>query len=214
MKSAVLALGLACLAGGANAAIIFDLGSVTGDLGTSHTYTSGAYEIIATGYGRDNATTAPKIDLWGKNDGGDEIGLGLKDDPTGDHEIHYGSGFVQLDVSHLFGHVSPKLTTFSTGSTTNGEEWAVYGSNTAGHYSGKPLEVGTTETVKPLPDLGLFKYYDFVEVSHPKNQGDNFLIDTVTTGVPEPASWAMMLMGFFGLGGALRSRRAGAQAAA
>lgn len=29
-----------------------------------------------------------------------------------------------------------------------------------------------------------------------------------TGGVPEPATWAMMIMGFFGLGGVLRSRRA------
>ena len=28
-----------------------------------------------------------------------------------------------------------------------------------------------------------------------------------TTGVPEPASWATMLVGFFGLGGMIRSRR-------
>ncbi|HEY2357687.1 MAG TPA: PEPxxWA-CTERM sorting domain-containing protein, partial [Phenylobacterium sp.] len=26
-------------------------------------------------------------------------------------------------------------------------------------------------------------------------------------GVPEPASWAMMILGFFGLGSALRARR-------
>lgn len=26
-------------------------------------------------------------------------------------------------------------------------------------------------------------------------------------GIPEPASWALMLCGFFGLGGALRARR-------
>jgi hypothetical protein len=32
-------------------------------------------------------------------------------------------------------------------------------------------------------------------------------------GVPEPASWAMMLIGFGGLGGALRSRRRAASAA-
>jgi hypothetical protein len=30
---------------------------------------------------------------------------------------------------------------------------------------------------------------------------------TTTGGVPEPASWAMMLLGFFGMGGVVRSRR-------
>lgn len=37
---------------------------------------------------------------------------------------------------------------------------------------------------------------------------------TVPGGVPEPATWAMMILGFFGLGGALRSRRKGAGLAA
>ena len=34
---------------------------------------------------------------------------------------------------------------------------------------------------------------------------DNF---AVTTGVPEPATWAMTILGFFGLGGMIRRRRA------
>ena len=38
---------------------------------------------------------------------------------------------------------------------------------------------------------------------------ENIVIDGVAPGgaVPEPATWAMMLMGFFGLGAALRGRR-------
>ena len=36
---------------------------------------------------------------------------------------------------------------------------------------------------------------------------DNFSIDTVPGGVPEPASWALMLIGFGGLGATLRARR-------
>jgi hypothetical protein len=43
--------------------------------------------------------------------------------------------------------------------------------------------------------------------------GDYFAADdldvTVTPGVPEPATWALMLMGFGGLGALLRRRRAG-----
>jgi hypothetical protein len=203
VKQALFILAFALLAGRANATITFNLGSAAGDLTSSHTYTAGGLSIIATGYDSHGALT----DLWGKNDSGDEVGLGLKNDPTGDHEIHYQSGFVQLDVSDLLGHVSPKLTKFTTNSTTEGEEWAVYGSNTAGKYSGKPLLTGTSETIKPLPDLGMFKYYDFVEINHTAGTGDNFLIHTVTTGVPEPSTWAIMLMGFFGLGAAVRARR-------
>lgn len=39
-------------------------------------------------------------------------------------------------------------------------------------------------------------------------QFDNFNVATVTAGVPEPATWAMMLIGFTGLGYAARRRGA------
>ncbi|MFI4966277.1 MAG: PEPxxWA-CTERM sorting domain-containing protein [Caulobacterales bacterium] len=40
----------------------------------------------------------------------------------------------------------------------------------------------------------------------PSNQQGN-LLDNVSLATPEPATWAMMLMGFGGIGGLLRSRR-------
>ncbi|MBX3482963.1 PEPxxWA-CTERM sorting domain-containing protein [Phenylobacterium sp.] len=36
---------------------------------------------------------------------------------------------------------------------------------------------------------------------------DNITYDTLTTGVPEPATWAMMILGFGGVGATLRQRR-------
>ena len=47
----------------------------------------------------------------------------------------------------------------------------------------------------------------FTEMGPSDQQGN--LLDNVnlTTGVPEPASWAMMIMGLFGVGAVLRSRR-------
>jgi len=36
---------------------------------------------------------------------------------------------------------------------------------------------------------------------------DNVTYDAAPAGVPEPVSWAMMLVGFFGLGAGLRARR-------
>ena len=36
---------------------------------------------------------------------------------------------------------------------------------------------------------------------------DNVALNTITAAVPEPATWAMMIGGFFGLGAALRQRR-------
>ena len=222
MKRVLLAIASTAIATGAIAtsanatSLLYNFGSVTGDLTSTHTYISDGLKIIATGY---DASKTPKLtDLWGKSAGKDEIGLGLQNDPQ--HEIAFGKGFVQLNVSALFGKVNPNTVSFLTNSATNGEEWGVFGSNTAGSYSTlNMVREGMVETATTLPGatFGKFKYYDFVEVSDPKNQGDNFLINslTATTAVPEPATWAMMLAGFAGMGAALRrSRRTAATATA
>ena len=209
--------------GAANAStILFNLGSKTGQLPTTETYMASGLDIIASGFATSTSrgkTTYTLQDLWGKNDAGDEIGLGLKNDTTGDHEIQYGKGFVQIDVSDLLLKVNKvESVTFETDSTTNGEEWGVYGTNTASTLVGATeVAHGTTETAQLLPDLGVYKYYDYVELSGSPST-NNFLIHEFTVqtiGTPEPATWAMMLMGFGGLGAALRmSRRRQAAAAA
>lgn len=209
IASAALAMAGAAKAG----PVTFVFGPPAGNLTNTHTYTDGGsgLSIVAKGFDGVGGTA----DLYGKNDGGDEIGLGLANDPTGDHEIHNGSGFVQLDVTDLLGKVDPLATFFSTGSTSDGEEWAVYGSNTSGSHGLVALLTGTNEASHLLPSLGTYDYYDFVEANHTDGTGDNFLIHGLTSreiehgGVPEPATWAMMLMGFGGLGAALRRRRNG-----
>jgi hypothetical protein len=217
---AALATAALCVGTGANAAVIFNMDSPTGTLGTSQSYTSSGLTVTASGFNQFNSA----IDLYGKNNGGDETGLGLSNDSTGEHEIEFDHGYVQLNVSALFGHVSS--LGFLTGSTTDGEEWAVYGSNTSGvcgsGYSistgacGTALIKGTTEdqsTNVSLPDFGTFKYYDFVEISHVNAWGqtdnnDNILLSSLTAGpIPEPATWAMFLVGFGGVGFMMRGAR-------
>ena len=195
---ALLAVGASSAA---NAATTIGFGTPSGNLGTSHSYSSGGLTVAASGYTDSNAPTA----LYGKNSGGDEIGLGLANDPAGQNEIYYGKGYVQLDVSALFGKVSG--VSFSTNSTSDGEQWSVFGSNIAGSYSGLALLTGTKESSTALPNFGAFKYYDFASTS--ASGGKNYLLGsvTLTPAVPEPATWAMMLVGFGGLGVAIRYRR-------
>jgi PEP-CTERM motif len=228
-----LATAAVCIGSGANATTLYDFSTPSGLLGTTQSYTNSGLTITAGGFGNtfssgiiSNATA-----LYGKNDGGDEKGLGLANDNTGEHEIEYGLGFVQLNVSALFGKVTN--LGFTTGSTTDGEKWAVYGSNTSGvcgsaGYSasgcGTFLTSGTTETQGTpnlLPSFGTYTYYDFVEISHVNGSGssdlnNNFLLSSLTGApVPEPATWSIMLIGFAGIGFfMMRSRRKGPAATA
>ena len=154
-------MGLVALAasGAANIPPTISFGTPGGNLGNSHIYTSGGLTVPASGFTAANAPTA----LFGKNAGGDEVGLGLVNDPSGDNEIYYGMGYVQLDVSALFGLVSS--ITFSTNSTTDGEQWSIFGSNVSGSYSGVALLSGTNQNSATLPNFGTYNYYDFVSTS-------------------------------------------------
>lgn len=185
----------------ANAVTTLSFGGPNINWGNTHPFTSGILTVTASGFTAANTPTA----LFGKNGGGDEVGLGLANDPSGDNEIYYGMGYVQLDVNALFGLVSG--VSFSTNSTTDGEQWSIFGSNAAGSYSGLALLSGMNENSATLPFFGQYRYYDFVSTS--TSGGKNFLITglTLTPSVPEPGTWATMLVGFGTMGGVLRYRR-------
>jgi PEP-CTERM motif len=197
--------------------LTYNFGSATGNLGQSHTYTQDALSIIAGAFG-PGIIGGPADALFGKNNGGDEIGLGMTNDSFGENEIMAGKGFVQIDVSALFGLVDPLSALFSMNSTTGGELWRVFGTNTAGTIGSGILPVGaallisgTDEASHGLPSFGTYKYYDFISsLSGP--DGANVLLHNlvVTTSVPEPATWALMILGFFGLAFARRRLAAAA----
>ena len=211
MKIFHVLLAVAAVAGSASPAIAdttpINFGTPSGNLGNSHVYTVGEMSVVASGFNQYNRASA----LYGKNAGGDEIGLGLANDPSGDHEIYFGKGFVQLDVSALIGKVSD--IAFFTNSLTQGEQWSVFGSNTSGSHSGLALLSGTSSATTSLPELGSWHYYDFVSTS--RSGGKNFLIGglSLTSAVPEPATWAMLLLGFLGIGATMRSNRTRAKPA-
>src|SRR5258706_14564599 len=94
MGTKALTLVCACALGGllgistANATT-WNFNVPSGALGTTQTYTADGITITAAGFTSTAALTAgsANANLFGKNLGGDESGLGLVDDPSGQGEI-------------------------------------------------------------------------------------------------------------------------------
>ena len=206
MHKYLIGLLAAASASVAQAAVInIDLGNPSGDLGTDHTYSTSAGNVVASGYSSPDTDQ----DLYGKADGGNEQGLGLSG-ATQNEIPSGGEAFIQLNVSDLFGSVS--AVDFFMNSTTDGEEWAVYGSNTDAAGFGDLLLTGSDEgtgNMHALPDFGQYQFYNFYSLGTNGQTFGNVLIGglTLTESVPEPATWAMMLLGFGAMGVAFRRRR-------
>jgi len=199
MYKTVLAILLAASATAGQAAVVIDFNNPTGDIGSSHTYSNGGLSVTALGV---DSLLNP-LDLFGKSNGGDENGVGIANDPSGDHEI-WGDvgGAVLLDVSSLLAD-NVSAAQFFMGSTTNGESWNVYewnGSNFVWALTGN-TELAWTA----LPNWGSTNEYAFTA----GGANQNVLLGglSLTGGVPEPSTWAMMLLGFGAMGVAMRRRK-------
>ena len=172
----------------AHADTVWNFNTPTGNLGSTHNYVgSDGTVITATAFGPN----APA--LFGKGAGGDENGVGLTNDPSGEDEITNGS-FIQLDLSNIkFASVN---MSFMGDSTTNGETWELFGSNTPGSFlsanllafctapagsgSGNACEQPNNFTV---PGAGNFKFLDVTAAAG----GGNILLTQVDAiAVPGP----------------------------
>jgi hypothetical protein len=200
---AAFAVGAAVALGAGSAqavTLIWDLSSPAGVLPLAgQSYTAGGITISAAGFLNGNFST-PNLQLFGKTGGGDETGLGSNIDASGDHELN-GTQWIQINFTAAR---AAGVTNFDfvMGSTTDTEAWRVFGSNSATSlgsqiFSGN--DEGVTHTFSGMNDTFLF--YNFQATN------GNVLLSEVSGVVPEPATWAMMLLGFLGLGFAFRQSR-------
>lgn len=89
------------------------------------------------------------------------------------------------------------------------------GDKITGVTAGDPL----LKSASPVPALllsggsfSIFDSSDYGNTSAPQRFAGEWNLASSIVSVPEPASWAMMLLGFFGLGAVLRTRRKNALA--
>jgi hypothetical protein len=154
------------------------------NLGLSHNYAGSDGTIItATAFGPGPPN------LFGKGGGGDENGVGLTNDLSGENEITPGS-FIQLDLSNI--KFASANMSFMADSTTLGDAWQVFGSNIAGSIVGATLLNSCVGTDGPgnaceapnnftLPGASSFKFLDVTAL-----MGNVLLTQVDAVQVPAP----------------------------
>ncbi len=163
--------------------------------------------ITAIGFKPGTGSTVTAANLYSKGSVGfpppnDESGLGLVNDPTHDNEITSGS-FIMLDL----GNLSISSLGVYTESTTDGEEWKIWGSNTPA-FAGQSFTIpgsgltGTGEGDQNVTSLAGDRYIFITAVN------GNVLLGgiTATATNPEPSSAGLAGLAFVGCGLLFRRR--------
>jgi hypothetical protein len=134
---------------------------------TTEDYTASGYMITARGYD-NNGGTGIGHQLFFKNAGGDEIGLGLVN--TANNELQVNSSgsplqFIQLDVRSILsqGFTNGKI---EVGSVQSGELFNLYGSNLLGNLGAK-LNPTAYDSSKDgifvsVPNFGAYQFISVV----------------------------------------------------
>ena len=160
MNRLIIGCGLLAVASVASASTLYTwtFSGANTDLGHTSNFTNNGVTITASGFSSNGVAA----DLYGKSQGAGEIGVGMNADPTGDHEIYFGTDFIQLDLTNVFAQNISSLQIMMD-SSTSGESWRVYNTASAGTLVGATtLLNGTDESLHSISPASSKKYLDIV----------------------------------------------------
>ena len=236
--AAVVAASMCAAAQAVPETYTWNFDSPQGALGTSQSYTSavtpsGPSPVDVTAYGfqvkysgktatQVEGETGKAIDLYGKQQGGTENGLGLNNYPDSEigfrtvnqdgQDCQYGDdgsttyeGFVQVDLTNLLNipNVDP-FATITIGSLQNGT-YDAFASSTLGTIGTNEIINHSTTTPNTflLSDFSLADPYLTITANDQKGLDKSILLSTLSVSTnnaaPEPATLGMLAIGGAGL---------------
>ncbi len=153
---------------------------------TSATFAgTGGASITLYGYSKNGSTTSTfPTNLWYKNEGAGETGIGLKDDPAAENEIA-GTNFVEF--------TDAGITSIKLGSVQSGESYALYGSKTLGVLGTYLIASGNSNDATISGLEALDSGYTYLSLVDPGDGNILLASATYAPSVPEPGTPEMLL---------------------
>ena len=185
-KFTIIILAMAIIGGGlatqANAiTFTFQENGSNMDLGPTSTFTEGGFSLTASAFLTTGATT----DLYAKDLGAGEIGLGTTSDPSTEHEI-VTTNFIQLTLPTV---PPSSFDMILSGSVSGGEEELVYFTTTPGTLIGATL-IGTLNGVNGSVIVPAGDQVGFIDIT--AGSGNVLLSSATISAVPEPGSVTLL----------------------